>query len=81
MTKMILTTLMLMMTTVIYGQAAVPATLNQIQHDPAQTGFEKEYDDLQETIGDLDKPSEKQSEEERESKLPSHEVKSDYKKR
>ena len=81
MKKMVLTGFMLSLTTVVFGQSAVPATLNQIHHDQAQTGFEKEYDDLQKTIVDLDKPSEKQSEEERESKLPSHKVKSDYKKR
>lgn len=59
---------------------AVPGTLNQIENDPAQEGFEKEYDDLQKTIDDLDKPIKKQSEEERESNLPSNKVKTDYKK-
>jgi peptidoglycan hydrolase CwlO-like protein len=59
---------------------AVPGTLNQIENDPAQKGFEKEYDDLQKTIDDLDRPVEKQSEETRESKLPSNKVNTDFKK-
>lgn len=71
--------LCILLTTAAFGQSAVPATLNQIHHDPAQTGFEKEYDDLQKTVRDLDKPGKKQTEQERESKLPSHKVKSDEK--
>lgn len=73
--------LLISLTSSAYAQMeAVPGTLNQIENDPAQKGFEREYDDLQKTIDDLDKPVEKQKEQERESDLPSHKVKTDDKK-
>lgn len=71
--------LLLMLTSTGHAQIeAVPGTLNQIQNDPAQKGFEREYDDLQKTIDDLDRPVEKQKQQDHESKLPSHKVNTDY---
>jgi hypothetical protein len=72
--------LFISLTSSAYAQIqAVPGTLNQIENDPAQKGFENEYDDLQKTIDDLDRPDEKQKEEKRESELPSHKVQTDDK--
>lgn len=48
-------------------------TLNQVHPDPAQQEFENEYDDLQKTVRDLDKPKTKSSEE-KESDLPSNKI-------
>jgi hypothetical protein len=74
--------LLISLTSTGYAQIeAVPGTINQIENDPAQKGFEREYDDLQKTIDDLDTPVKKQNEQERESKLPSRKVKTDYKNR
>lgn len=69
-----------------FASGSSVGTLNQVTPDPAQKEFENEYDDLQKTINDLDKPKVKarsslEREEKRESKLPSNEVETDYKKK
>lgn len=52
---------------------SVPGTINQVEKDPAQRGFEKEYDELEEVMEDLDEPQ-MQTEKESNAAKPTHEV-------
>ncbi len=51
----------------------VPGTVNQIEKDPAERSFEKEYDELEEVMENLDEPQ-KQTEKESPVNKPTHEV-------
>lgn len=51
----------------------VPGTANQVEKDPAQRGFEKEYDELEEVMQGLDEPQ-RQTEKESDVTKPTHEA-------
>ena len=52
--------------------SGVPGTANQVEKDPAQRGFEKEYEELHEVFDELDEPQ-RQSEKDHETK-PTHDI-------